>query len=92
MAPKFLHIFDSAYYSQNVASAHEMLWITRVPETLLEARAIVELSDDSISWVELDNGYKTSAIESNYGDVLQKWLLIFSQKGLVISPKDMTAK
>lgn len=80
-APKFLHIFDSAYYSQNVASAQEMLWITRVPETLLEARTIVELPDENISWIELNNGYKMSAIESNYGDVLQRWLLIFSQKG-----------
>jgi transposase len=80
-APKLIHIFDSAYYSQNVANAHEMLWITRVPETLLEAQTIVELSDNSISWIELGNGYKMSTMESNYGDVLQRWLLIFSQKG-----------
>jgi transposase len=80
-APKFLHIFDSAFYNQHVANAHDMLWITRVPETLSEAQSVVESADEKISWVELDNGYKMSAIESNYGDVLQRWILIFSQKG-----------
>jgi transposase len=80
-APRLMHIFDSAYYSQNVANAHDMLWITRVPETLLEAQTIVELPDNNISWIELGNGYKMSAMKSNYGDVLQRWLLIFSQKG-----------
>jgi transposase len=80
-APKLTHIYDSAFYNQNVASADKMLWITRVPETLLESQRVVELPDDCISWVELENGYKMSAMESNYGNVLQRWLLIFSQKG-----------
>lgn len=84
-----MHIFDSAYYSQNVASADKMLWITRVPETLLDARTIVELPEESISWIELNNGYKMSTIESDYGGVLQRWLLIFSQKGYLREVKTL---
>ncbi len=80
-APEFLHIFDSAFYSQNLANANEMLWITRVPETLSESKSVVETSDESIQWTELEDGYKISAMESNYGGVSQRWLLVFSQKG-----------
>jgi transposase len=57
-APDFLHIFDSAFYSQNVTNARDMLWITRVPETLSEAQSIVESADENISWIEINNGYK----------------------------------
>lgn len=78
----FCWVGDSALYSKTMLlqDFSDYLWITRVPEKIKEAKCLVhlELSDDD--WVKLDNGYKISSHTSNYGDVSQRWLLVFSEQ------------
>ncbi len=76
-------VADSALYSKDkLLGENKYLWLTRVPETIREAKEIVGQSDDNIEWKELDKGYKTSSFASNYGDVAQRWLLVYSDQAL----------
>jgi len=78
--PEFKWVADSALYnSDKLLKQADYLWLTRVPETIIEARELVEKSDHTISWKEHDDGYKTASYQSNYGDIEQRWLLIYSE-------------
>ncbi len=51
---------DSALYTrEHLLKNNNYLWLTRVPETLGEAKKLVERADKEIAWTELGNGYKT---------------------------------
>jgi len=85
-APSFLFVGDSAIYEKCVLEAKNsvdtsaMHWLSRVPATLKEAKSLLQLSDKDIPWTSLDKGYKISSFSSEYGDVVQRWLLVFSQQ------------
>ena len=73
--PDFKWIADSALYSRDkLLKETSYLWLSRVPETITEARALVEKPENEILWVEREKGYKTASFNSNYGDVDQRWL------------------
>ena len=57
-----------------------MLWLTRVPETIKEAKELVHKSDCEVEWEELEKGYKIAQHVSNYGGIEQHWLLVFSEQ------------
>lgn len=79
--PDFKWIADSALYSRDkLLKETSYLWLSRVPETITEARALVEKPENEILWVEREKGYKTASFNSNYGDVDQRWLLIYSKQ------------
>lgn len=81
LGQSFLWVADSAlYHKDKLLSASNLRWITRVPETIKECRELAEQDDVSISWVELQNGYKLSKHWSDFGNVKQRWLLVFSQQ------------
>ncbi len=75
---EFCWVADSALYSKEhlLRSGEKMLWLTRVPETIKEARELVESAD--VKWLELESGYKIAAYHSGYGGMAQRWLLVFS--------------
>ena len=77
---EFCWVADSALYSKDylLQSKEDILWVTRVPETIKEAKQLVERPNAGIVWRELDSGYKIFRTTSQYGDVQQRWLLIFS--------------
>ena len=56
------------------------LWLSRVPETLKEAKALVSLSADELEWSDQGKGYQTARYQSNYGEVQQRWLLVYSEQ------------
>jgi transposase len=72
-------VMDSAGYSENSLKAiQNMLWLMRVPETLSEAKRLVkEIAQDQM--VELAPGYFGKEVKSEYGEVAQRWLVVFSQ-------------
>ena len=79
--PDFKWVADSALYSQDKLLKHsDYLWISRVPETIKEAKKLLETREESIDWNECGNGYKIAPFFSEYGAVKQRWLLIYSQK------------
>jgi transposase len=79
--PDFKWVADSALYSKDkLLKQNDYLWLSRVPETVAEARQLVETLDCAIPWVVREKGYKTANFSSNYGDISQRWLLVYSQQ------------
>lgn len=77
----FKWIADSALYTkEKLLKDNGYLWLTRVPENIKEAKNLVQLPSDKVTWIEQEKGYKTSIFISNYGDMKQRWLLVFSEQ------------
>ncbi|MBF0543018.1 MAG: IS1634 family transposase [Candidatus Riflebacteria bacterium] len=81
-AEPFYWTADSALYSKThlLKGSVKFFWISRVPETIKEAQEIVSRPEKAFQWQTLENGYKVSSMESNYGDIPQRWLLVSSQQ------------
>ena len=74
-------VADSALYAKDkLLKTNDYLWLTRIPETIKEAKELVALSNKEITWKEQGNGYKIAPFTSNYGGVRQRWILVFSQQ------------
>lgn len=74
-----LMIADAALYNaKNISSLSGMRWLCRVPLTIKLAKELVStlLSTDFIA--SSLTGYYYSVIESNYGEVEQRWLVVES--------------
>jgi transposase len=72
-------VMDSAGYTEeSLKTAGKTLkWISRVPETLKEAKEAVGKRE--YMWHFLAEGYQYASLSSNYGDIEQRWLLVFSE-------------
>lgn len=78
---KFKWVADSALYSEKkLLKNNDYLWLTRVPENIKEAKKLVQLPAEDVAWVDQEKGYKTSCFVSNYGNIEQRWLLVFSEQ------------
>jgi transposase len=71
-------VMDSAGYSQeNLQAWGQIPWITRVPETLKAAQVLLTaVATDEM--VAVGHGYRAWAVGAWYGDVKQRWLLVYS--------------
>jgi transposase len=79
--PDFKWVADSALYTKDkLLKQKDYLWVSRVPETINEARALVEKCDKDIVWTLCGGGYKISPFSSNYADIEQRWILVYSEK------------
>jgi transposase len=77
----FKWIADSALYTKDkLLRSNDYVWVTRVPESIKEAKNLTEKLDEEIVWVEGEKGYKTSEYRSFYGGIEQRWLLVFSEE------------
>jgi transposase len=76
-----IFVSDSGIYSAgNIQTELKNLdWITRVPETIHEVKALIETTQ-SIDLQPFTSfpGYRYKATSSNYGGVAQRWLLVQS--------------
>ena len=74
-------VADSALYNkEGLLSSNAYRWISRVPESIKEAKSFLEQATDSFNWVNLDKGYCYSPQTSCYGGIEQRWLLIYSEQ------------
>jgi transposase len=74
-------IADSALYSQEMLKAlWAVRWITRVPETLQEARALLQHMEAAEMPPSAQQGYRYGEVHSQYGGVPQRWLVTFSEQ------------
>jgi transposase len=71
-APSFLYVGDSALYENCVKDAEGMKWLSRVPEGMGEAKALIRKPDEVFTWSDEGNGYRMAVRESNYGGVKQR--------------------
>jgi transposase len=71
---------DSAGYSQdNLAAWQEIGWVTRVPETIGEAKSVLHAVVTE-AMEDVGDGYRICPFGNTYGAVRQRWLLVYSQK------------
>ena len=78
---EFKWVGDSALYGkEGLLKDNGYVWLTRVPETILEAKALVSQSQKSFVWEDHDKGYATTSTMSEYGGISQRWLLVFSKQ------------
>ena len=80
-APNFIYVADSALYSKELLNSPDIRWITRVPETIREAKELCQKDYDESQWQKLNDKYKVINLESNYGKVQQRWQLVYSSNG-----------
>lgn len=75
-------IGDAALYAAETIQAldeQKQLFITRVPQKLVEAKQILKTYQPD-DFIAIENGYSGIWYESNYGAVRQKWLLVKSEQ------------
>jgi transposase len=81
-----LWIFDSAGYkkgwleSQKKLGARFYPWLTRIPETILCAKKIVNGVYHTSKWEDLSDGYRSIEFRESYGGIDQLWTLYFSEQ------------
>ena len=74
-------IADSALYTkEKLLKRNDYLWTTRVPETIKEAKELVKKPKEELAWLDMGEGYEVSTYDSSYGDIHQRWLLVYSEK------------
>ena len=73
-------VMDSAGYSQeNLAAWQEIGWVTRVPETVGEAKAMLQIVETE-AMEDVGDGYRICPLCNTYGGIRQRWLLVYSQQ------------
>lgn len=89
----FKWVADSALYSkENLLKTNDYLWLSRVPETILEAKELSGRLLKDGEWKYCENGYKTASFKSNYGGIEQRWLLVFSEQAYTREKKTLKKK
>jgi len=77
---KHLYVADAALYSkENLKTLGKLLWLTRVPLSLKEAKELVEKNHNDFKASEI-KGYKLLEHESIYGGIKQRWILLQNDK------------
>jgi transposase len=72
-------VMDSAGFSEDtLKEAQDMLWLTRVPETLVQAKKLVKETPLE-EMLELEPGYQGKEVTCEYAGITQRWLIVFSQ-------------
>lgn len=71
-------VADSALYSKRFLLNKEIdgFWITRVPESIRQAKELVESDKTKHVWLELDGGIKFTETFCKYGGKRQRWILV----------------
>ena len=75
-------VADAALYVKETIEdldAQGQLFITRVPQTLQEAKALIKHAP-TLMFTPISQGYEGISYDSEYGGVKQKWLLIRSEQ------------
>lgn len=90
-APDFIYVADSALYTKDkLFAAPNLRWITMVPENIKEARILVEKNDSEFLWNILSDGYKFQELISQYGEITQRWQLVYSEQAFKREAKSLT--
>lgn len=90
MKGDFKWVADSALYSADrLLAANDYLWLTRVPESVAEAKLWVSRPEGEIPWQAGEDGYKYAETLSVHGNVPQRWLLVYSEQGYAREKKTL---
>lgn len=74
-------VMDSAFYTaENIASVGEVDWLTRVPDTLKQAKQLQTELEASRFQATNTPGYKLYETRQSYGGIEQRWFVIESEE------------
>lgn len=74
-------VADSALYTkEGLRELSQIHWVSRVPETIKEAKSVIEDTNKETMEESGLPGYRCREVESEYAGVKQRWLVVFSQK------------
>ena len=78
--PDFMYVADSAMYNSCVNNSADFIWMSRVPESITEAKTWLQKDDNNFTWKDIGSGYRVSAIKSEYKDIEQRWCVVSSEQ------------
>lgn len=78
-APSFLYVADSAMYESCLKDGGDLLWLSRVPERLKEAKQLIQQPEEAFEWQSLEKGYRYCVIETTYKNIPQRWCVVSSE-------------
>ena len=86
-------VLDSAAYTaENIANwGTKKQWITRVPQTISEAQTALR-SIATNEMVTVGEGYAIHPTSSEYGDIKQRWLIVYSEQFEQLENKQLDKK
>lgn len=81
-------VADSALYTRKTIEdlSSSMKWITHVPETLAEAKRVIQYTGP---FEDFEPGYQGKEFTSEYGGVKQRWLLVRSEQAYLREEKTL---
>ena len=68
-----MYVADSAIYNSCVNNSADFIWMSRVPESISEAKTWLQKEDNNFAWQDIGNVYRVSTIKSKYKDIDQRW-------------------
>ena len=73
-----IFVLDAALYSKEFLLNPNITgdWITRVPESVKMCKEYLERDYDQQLWTKVDNDFKFVELESTYGGIRQRWILV----------------
>lgn len=75
-----LFVADAALYTEhNLQTLKELSWVSRVPQTLKQARAVLEETDEQASRPSGREGYGLAQMRTDYAGVPQRWVIVSSE-------------
>jgi transposase len=82
-------VWDSAGYTEQTIKeiSGSYKWISRVPETITEAKEVLGSTDIEKMHSTTLNGYHIFSTEVEYGGVKQRWVVVFSEKAFARETK-----
>lgn len=91
---KAYFIMDSAMYTdKNIrAMSDSIYWISRVPESITIAKELeIATGIDDMDKCNID-GYRIKSFSKTYADIIQKWVIVFSEKSFAKEIKTFEKK
>jgi transposase len=76
-----MFVIDAAFYSEaNLKAVSSLKWLSRVPQTLTAAKALIARPADELKAVDCRlKDYQMWEVRQTYGEIEQRWILVESQ-------------
>lgn len=87
-------VWDSAFYTEKNLKALplDIIWITRVPETLLIAQELLSTTNSDTMRATSIDGYSLKSTTVTYAGVPQRWIIVFSRQAYDREKKTLEKK
>lgn len=78
----FVYIADSALYSKRflLDKKHNFQWLTRVPESVRTARAILSKDKSEFEWTDIGDGYQIAPCSHCENGYKHRWMVLSSRR------------